>query len=637
MSIVQENACSLNIQLDRLQQKINLPEQFDAVEAPSHHVHRLQNVIDSISVTSKTQSLLPAANLVELLSDPTLSHHLLPGALEVKPEKYVPDYLWLVAAKAAVQASGLVMHTLLGQTIQLQEEIYYWDEVLGSVWSSGLYAAQTSPARLWHWSMDIYTDHRSHGDFQVSISESLAARWGQFYQVARQSLRGMSEHPGTLNWSLPIRSCRAEIRQKRDRLIALKDIHTSSLGLIMEHWHAFQSDDLASSSNVPEQWQEAVSKTVHLTEAILQHVLKQSDTEVFEQYVFQDVEKDLTSVQVQNYGSSPTHQPADLIQRLILVLREQLPTHKTSITMSIGTYGRPSRFMRYWLPLSVALLSSSISLKVLIRRQDEIIDWIRNIGSTIIDFGGNWVIRPVQKLIGTIRHDDKSEIAIMSKNSLMADRASLERMVIDFVRDRPDPSQGKPTAESTAAIANAVKEGDLTPVLKAYERDLRAPFSGTVRGDLVRALLIQIQKTKVDVEIAISGINALLKSQELVFGFIGLTPGILVSYTSLQWVAGLFSNRRGLRQGKKRYQLRRGLRNVTRILTSASVTNEVISYKDSGRLICEAEALLQHVKTVLGGLEYREFREDIEDLLDIQGGVTKQLRVVERIRWTYFN
>jgi hypothetical protein len=34
-------------------------------------------------------------------------------------------------------------------------------------------------------------------------------------------------------------------------------------------------------------------------------------------------------------------------------------------------------------------------------------------------------------------------------------------------------------------------QGDLTPVLKAYERDLRSPFVGTVRGDLVRALLIQ--------------------------------------------------------------------------------------------------------------------------------------------------
>lgn len=42
---------------------------------------------------------------------------------------------------------------------------------------------------------------------------------------------------------------------------------------------------------------------------------------------------------------------------------------------------------------------------------------------------------------------------------------------------------------------------------------------GTFRGDLIRALLIQVQKTKVDVELAVSGIDALLKSQELVFGY----------------------------------------------------------------------------------------------------------------------
>jgi nuclear control of ATPase protein 2 len=41
---------------------------------------------------------------------------------------------------------------------------------------------------------------------------------------------------------------------------------------------------------------------------------------------------------------------------------------------------------------------------------------------------------------------------------------------------------------------------------------------GTIRGDLIRALLIQVQKTKVDVELAMSGIDTLLKSQELVFG-----------------------------------------------------------------------------------------------------------------------
>jgi hypothetical protein len=46
------------------------------------------------------------------------------------------------------------------------------------------------------------------------------------------------------------------------------------------------------------------------------------------------------------------------------------------------------------------------------------------------------------------------------------------------------------------ANGNFVKEGDLTPVLKAYERDLRSPFVGTVRGDLVRALFPRSQPNK---------------------------------------------------------------------------------------------------------------------------------------------
>lgn len=78
-------------------------------------------------------------------------------------------------------------------------------------------------------------------------------------------------------------------------------------------------------------------------------------------------------------------------------------------------------------------------------------------------------------------------------------------------------------------------------------------------------------------------------------------------------------------------------RNINRILTSASVTKGVISYKDSGRLLCESEVLLRQISPVLGGRQYAEFREDIQDLLDIQGGVEKQLKVVDRIQWTYFS
>lgn len=471
-------------------------------------------------MTSKTQPFLSATRLADLLADPTLTRQL-PISTEVQIEtdsqadEHVSDYLWLVTAKAAVQASGLVMHSLLEHTLHLREETYYWNDVLGSVWYSGLYTAQTTPTRLWHWTKGISSLRNASSE---SLSRSLAAQWAQFYQIARQS---MSESSIRLNWSSPIRSCRSEIRQRRDRLRAMTDIHTSSLGLLMESWHAFQIEDIALNGvQLPRpEWQETVTRVVILTEAILDQAINQSSVVGFEQRVFTTLKEDEAGFHVQDNNLFSTQTPASLIQRLILLLRDQLPAHTSSMSTFVAMHGRPSRVTRYWIPVSLAILSSSASLKFLTHRQDQILQWIMDFGATIIDFGGNWVVDPICKLIGTIRHDEKSEIAIMSKNSLVADRASLERMVIDFVRDRPDTSQGQLPVEDTAAIAQAVKEGDLTPVLKAYERDLRTPFVGTVRGDLVRALLIQIQKTKVDVEIAISGIDALLKSQELVFGY----------------------------------------------------------------------------------------------------------------------
>ncbi|OJJ46330.1 hypothetical protein ASPZODRAFT_151893 [Penicilliopsis zonata CBS 506.65] len=251
--------------------------------------------------------------------------------------------------------------------------------------------------------------------------------------------------------------------------------------------------------------------------------------------------------------------PRLVIKRLAHIHQELLPRNRLASTVCVDRNGRPSRLVRYWLPLSFMVFSTSTIFNFIKNRRSMLIQSVVDAVSTSMDFWHNWVLGPLRKLIGTIRHDETSEIAIMSKNSLEADRASLERMVVDFIRDRPGLQDGALVAD-TDTLMLRVKEGDLTPVLRAYERDLRAPFSGAIRGDLVRALLIQIQKTKVDVEIAMSGINALLKSQELVFGFVGLTPGILVSYAVFVWTNGLFSNRKGLQVGKKQTDLRRAMR-----------------------------------------------------------------------------
>ncbi|KAJ5770779.1 uncharacterized protein N7511_002830 [Penicillium nucicola] len=632
MSVIRETVCGVNTQLDRRQQQI-LTQQLGAAALPDQsqeHIDQLQDVIHAISVTSKTQALLSPNRLADLLSGPALSRLQSNPSISGISAGNTSDYVWIVAAKAAVQASGLVMNILLDQTLELHDEAYYWGSMLGSVWYSSLYTIQTSPRNLFRWSKNTYMT-------QTQGTLSITDRWIQFYQVAQQSVWKLGGHSIRDHLLAPIRSSRAEMRQKRDLVLAMKDLHTSSLGLLMEGWHSFEADDSTASAtyvDLGQQWRDEVYKTVALIEAVCDQIRLEPSMQALEEGVSTTLERETDGMQIQGQNERRILQPLHLIERLVHVLRQKLPQHTTSMSMFVHHHGRPSGIIRYWLPVSAAILSGSVSIRFLSNKKEDLIQGIMDIGATTIDFWGNWVVHPIRKLIGTIRHDEKSEIAIMSKNSLLADRASLERMVVDFVRDRPDLHEG---VADTTAIVNSVKEGDLTPVLKAYERDLRSPLVGTVRGDLIRALLIQIQKTKVDVEIAISGIDALLKSQELVFGFVGLTPGILVSFAALRWLGSLLGSRKGMQKGKHRHQLKRGLRNVARILTSSAISaNGTLPHKDSGQLICEAEALLQQMKAVSSSMKYQEFREDIHDLLNVQNGVDKQLRVIERMRWSYF-
>lgn len=579
----------MDLELDRLQQVVEKLH-FDGNGVPLHslgaadstlrsrHITILHDTFRTLSVTSTSKPFLRQDRLVNLISQILVLDLELSTKSSDAFSAYISDLAWLVAAKAAVQTLGSVMNIFLDQTLILNDEVSYWDEILESFWYSNLYTVQTSPLRFWHRTKEVYSNWNDSLSRSRSPNSSVSSRWVQFYNLVQQSIQRQSTcclHTRVLSmFSIP----RLEVRRNRKLLKAFKEVHASSIGLLMEKCLTFKMDDDISNQNtyspISKEWRSTIFRSAILMETGLRNA-STCETSVthFEERIFATVEREAGTIYNQLDAQTSIRQSMSIMNRLICILQEFLPNYITLSTGFIGKHGRPPRLVRYWLPFSVALFSASTSLKVLANRRAELVGWTLDLASTFVDFWGNWVLEPIQKLIRTIRHDENSEIAIMSKNSLEADRASLERMVVEFVLDRPDLNQSHSDIE---AIINKVKEGDLTPVLKAYERDLRAPLVGTVRGDLIRALLIQIQKTKVDVEIAISGIDALLKSQELVFGyvqsllnraykltscsFVGLTPGILVSYAAFMWLWGLFDSRKGLRLGRKHDELRRALR-----------------------------------------------------------------------------
>ncbi|KAF4629842.1 hypothetical protein G7Y89_g8310 [Cudoniella acicularis] len=418
----------------------------------------------------------------------------------------------------------------------------------------------------------------------------------------------------------------------------------SGLGVLMDEGLSFDINDENSEvakveENDSHEWKVTVERSIALMDNVLRNVTTlEAGISEFEDTVFASVADD-PEISSRGADEREIARPAKLARRLQDILQIHVPNHVTESQKLVSKYGRPSRLIRYWLPAGILVLSSTTILRILVNKKAEIIEWIRDFGTTVRDFWFNWIVEPTMKVIGTIRHDKDSAIAIMSKESLKGDRDSLERMVVDFAIDNPQSTNSGTGSLSEAQIAEIrakVAEGDLTPVLRAYEKDLRKPFIGTVRGDLVRTLLIQVQKTKVDVQVALSGIDSLLKSQELVFGFVGLTPGVLVCFAAFRYLGSVFGSRKGLRQGRKAGQTVRVLRNIDRILTLAAPTqNGVLSYKDHGLLLCEVHVLRQRAHKLFPGDIQREFLEDVSDLCNINTGIQQQLKVLDRIRWGY--
>lgn len=483
---------------------------------------------------------------------------------------------WLIVAKAAVQVYGMIMTTLLEQTIPLSDEMWYWDEVLGSYFNTALYTVQTAPVRLWAQVKDVYADarekYRSRRLLRASseqASQTVSEGWRHFYELVRESIKDRSLIQARTRILSPFALRRTEARKKQIGLRRLREMNSTGLGLLIDEGLSFAvADDdpigvKAEESPKPsqEEWHSTVAKSISLMESILRNVnTLDSGVAEFEEGVFTSVEEDPEIVSTSSESNGGLMRAGQLTDRLLVILNEHLPGQEQRSTILSKEYGRPNRLIRYWPVGTFLIVFGSTILRAVANRRAEIQTWIQEFGVTILDFWSNWIVDPIKKLIGTIRHDEGSEVAIMSKDSLKADRESLERMVVDFAVDHPNETGTTYTESDIETIRAKVKEGDLTPVLRAYERDLRKPFMGTVRGDLVRALLIQVQKTKVDVEVAIGGIDSLLKSQELVFGLVGLTPGLLITFAAFRWLGGVFGSRKGLRHNKKQGETIRLLR-----------------------------------------------------------------------------
>lgn len=277
----------------------------------------------------------------------------------------------------------------------------------------------------------------------------------------------------------------------------------------------------------------------------------------------------------------------------------------------------PALWQRYW---PAGLIGIYAGLSVLGNWQ-AIVEWLQtSVLDTVKAFFLNWVVSPLHTVYNTIRHDPNSTVALMGKQSLMSDLDSLERMVTDFVLQQGDGL----SPEALDTVREAARQGDLSPVLKVYEKQIQSPITSLITGGLLRTMSIQIQKAKVDAEITVAGIDKMLQSQQLVFGLIALLPGLFVVQRLFGYLTRTLFGRSQSRQlfasRSTKEQLMVRLGNIEELANGRDQFEET----EIGLVYTEVARLKADSRRVLSKRRFRLFSADLDQLVGVQN--TAQLK-----------
>ncbi|KAJ3319968.1 Nuclear control of ATPase protein 2 [Boothiomyces sp. JEL0866] len=268
-------------------------------------------------------------------------------------------------------------------------------------------------------------------------------------------------------------------------------------------------------------------------------------------------------------------------------------------------YQKPPIHYRYWVPATAAVFGAIYCYRLftLSSVTTSMYNFSTEVADTAKGFVNGWIFTPLKEMLKIIRHKD-SKLAIMGKNSLKSDLDSLERMVIQFARDY-NPSV------DTQLIAKQVESGDLGAVLLEYEKDIKSPIKSLVAGSLIRSLLIQVQKVKVDGAFAMSALDKLLSSNELNFAFLAIIPTLLITYGTLTWIYSYIGSQKGLGATKRMDAVRIDLREIERIFNKDDMPdNHVIGQL----LVCLIELRSAIANAPLSTQYKKLFLEDVKDL-----------------------
>ncbi|XP_047328719.1 protein DGS1, mitochondrial [Impatiens glandulifera] len=233
----------------------------------------------------------------------------------------------------------------------------------------------------------------------------------------------------------------------------------------------------------------------------------------------------------------------DIVTRIYENLNK-LDSHLSGI---VAKHRKPKKVTLYWMHYTCGAIGVSLCSIWLLRHSSimgspDIDNWIHEAKDSTMVFWTEHVEQPLSairdELFETFRKRHEGE---MELEEVQLTANSLHRMLLAF----GEQTKGQKLPE------NASDQEMMEIVMARYEKELMHPIQSLVGGELARALLIQIQKLKLDTETAMLELNQILRANEINFAILAALPAFFLSVGLLMLVrAWLKQDTRAEGQGR---------------------------------------------------------------------------------------
>ncbi|XP_059665453.1 protein DGS1, mitochondrial [Cornus florida] len=363
------------------------------------------------------------------------------------------------------------------------------------------------------------------------------------------------------------------------------------------------------------------------------HATRQIDSSVDGSYSFPLMFENLPEVNQE--GSQWTDCEIRDVINLIYQNLQKLDSYLCSL---VAKHHKPRKVTLYWMHYTCGAVGISICSLWLLRHSrvmgsSDIDNWIHEARDSTVSFWKDHVEQPIlsirDELFETFRKRHKG---VMELEEVNLTANSLHRMLLAF----SEQTKGQKFHE------NASDQEMLEIVMARYEKELMHPIQSLVGGELARALLIQIQKLKLDIETAMLELDQILRANEINFAILAALPAFFLSLILIMLVrAWLKQDTRAEGRGRIARIQRRLLiveveRRIMQFQTCLDQGLENDAQSMYGLLLYSLDHLYRSVERHAKATgEWPWLREDIRDLGKPGLQITYKLTITSRMERVY--